>query len=101
MNYDVIIIGAGPAGLSFARSLGDTHLKILLIEKSSLADLKDPQEDGREIALTHLSVKLMKKLGAWDRIEARSISPLKKPAFSMVTRPILSILPVPQKAWKP
>ena len=78
MHYDVIIIGAGPAGLSFARSLGDTHLKILLIEKSSLADIKGPQEDEREIALTHLSVKLMKKLGAWNRIEARSISPLKK-----------------------
>jgi ubiquinone biosynthesis UbiH/UbiF/VisC/COQ6 family hydroxylase len=78
MNYDVIIIGAGPAGLSFARSLGDTHLKVLLIEKSSLADLKDPQEDGREIALTHLSVTLMKKLGAWNRIETHSISPIKK-----------------------
>ncbi len=78
MNYDVIIIGAGPAGLGFARSLGDTHLKILLLEKSSLADLKAPREDGREIALTHLSVKLMKKLGAWNRIEANSISPIKK-----------------------
>lgn len=78
MNYDVIIIGAGPAGLGFARSLGDTHLKILLIEKSPLADLKNPQEDGREIALTHLSVNLMKKLGAWNRIEVNSISPIKK-----------------------
>ena len=78
MNYDVIIIGAGPAGLSFARTLEDTNLKIALIEKSSLNDLKDPKEDGREIALTHLSVKLMKELGAWQRIEADSISPIKK-----------------------
>ncbi len=77
MNYDVIIIGAGPAGLSFARTLQDTNLKIALIEKSSLDDLKDPKEDGREIALTHLSVKLMKDLGAWQRIEADSISPIK------------------------
>jgi ubiquinone biosynthesis UbiH/UbiF/VisC/COQ6 family hydroxylase len=77
VNYDVIIIGAGPAGLSFARTLKESNLKIALIEKSSLDDLKDPQEDGREIALTHLSVKLMKELGAWDRIEANSISPIK------------------------
>ena len=78
MNYDVIIIGAGPAGLSFARCLKETHLKVALVEKSSLEDLKNPQEDGREIALTHLSVKLMKQLGAWQRIESESISPIKK-----------------------
>ncbi len=77
MNYDVIIIGAGPAGLSFARALKDTNLKIALIEKSSLDELKDPQEDGREIALTHLSVKLMKSMGAWNRIDPASISPIK------------------------
>lgn len=77
MNYDVIIIGAGPAGLSFARTLKDSNLKIALVEKSSLDDLKDPQEDGREIALTHLSVKLMKELGAWDRIDPDSISPIE------------------------
>lgn len=78
MDYDVIIIGAGPAGLSFARSLADTHLKIALIEKSGLDDLKDPVEDGREIALTHLSKKLMKKLGAWDRINADDIAFIKR-----------------------
>jgi ubiquinone biosynthesis UbiH/UbiF/VisC/COQ6 family hydroxylase len=78
MNYDVIIIGAGPAGLSFARTLKETNLKIALIERSSLDELKDPKEDGREIALTHLSVKLMKELGAWQRIEPESISPIKK-----------------------
>lgn len=77
MNYDVIIIGAGPAGLSFARSLEGSKLKIALIEKSSLDEIKDPKEDGREIALTHLSVKLMKELGAWNRIDTDSISLIK------------------------
>ncbi|MCK5919012.1 MAG: 5-demethoxyubiquinol-8 5-hydroxylase UbiM [Cocleimonas sp.] len=77
MDYDVIIIGAGPAGLSFARSLAETKLRILLIEKSPLDSIEDPAEDGREIALTHLSVKLMKQLGAWGRIDSDSISPIK------------------------
>ena len=77
MDYDVIIIGAGPAGLSFARTLEGSNLKIAVIEKSALDDIKDPQEDGREIALTHLSVKLMKELGAWGRIDTDSISPIK------------------------
>ena len=77
MDYDVIIIGAGPAGLSFARSLADTKLRILLVEKSPLATIENPAEDGREIALTHLSVKLMKELGAWERVDEESISPIK------------------------
>ncbi len=78
MKYDILIVGAGPAGLSFARSFKDTDLKILIIEKTSRNELADPPPDGREIALTHLSVKLMQKLGAWQRIPAESISPIRE-----------------------
>ncbi len=78
MNHDIIIIGAGPAGLSFARSLADTSLSILIVEKSPLSIISDPEPDGREIALTHLSVKLMQKLGAWSRIPAEDITLIKQ-----------------------
>jgi ubiquinone biosynthesis UbiH/UbiF/VisC/COQ6 family hydroxylase len=77
MNYDLIIVGAGPAGLSFARSLAGSGLKLLIIEKLSLEAIRNPVADGREIALTHLSVKLLKEIGAWDRIDADSISSIK------------------------
>jgi len=76
-NVDVIIVGAGPAGLSFARTLKGTDLKIVMIERASLESIQDPQEDGREIALTHATVKLMKDLGAWVRIKPELISPIK------------------------
>ena len=33
-QYDVIIVGAGPAGLSFACSLIDLNLKVLVVDKS-------------------------------------------------------------------
>jgi ubiquinone biosynthesis UbiH/UbiF/VisC/COQ6 family hydroxylase len=78
MNYDVVIIGAGPAGLSFAGSLADTNLNVLIIEKSSEDSLNNPAPDGREIALTHLSVKLLKELGAWSQIPSDGISPIKE-----------------------
>ena len=78
MEHDIIIIGAGPAGLSFARSFADTKLNILLVEKSSLANIREPEPDGREIALTHLSEKLMRNLGAWAYIPAEEITPIKK-----------------------
>lgn len=76
-NYDVIIVGAGPAGLSFARTLKGTNLKIGMIERAPLESIQHPQEDGREIALTHATVKLMKDLGAWGRIKPELISPIK------------------------
>ena len=68
MQHDIIIIGAGPAGLSFARSLADTGLRIVLIEKSPKNTLENPPYDGREIALTHLSHKIMNELGMWQLI---------------------------------
>jgi ubiquinone biosynthesis UbiH/UbiF/VisC/COQ6 family hydroxylase len=78
VNYDVIIIGAGPAGLSFACSLADTGLNVVIIEKSSRQSLATPDYDGRDIALTHLSVKLLKQLGAWARLSPDCISPIKE-----------------------
>ncbi|MCP4001237.1 MAG: 5-demethoxyubiquinol-8 5-hydroxylase UbiM [Gammaproteobacteria bacterium] len=77
MNYDIIIIGAGPAGLSFARSLKDSKLKLLVIEKAPAKAIQKPAPDGREIALTHLSEKLLKELDVWERISPESISPIK------------------------
>ena len=78
MNYDVIIIGAGPAGLALACSLKNTGLNILIIEKSTLDTIQDPVIDGRDIALTHLSRKLLTKQGVWSRIPATSVHPIRK-----------------------
>lgn len=77
-NYDVIVVGAGPAGLSFARSLATTGLHIAVVEQLPEAVLADPPVDGREIALTHLSVALLKKLDAWPRIPADAVSKIRE-----------------------
>ena len=55
MNYDIIVVGAGPAGLSFARCLGRSGLRVAIVEKLAEADLAAPKFDGRDIALTHQS----------------------------------------------
>ncbi len=67
-SFDIIVIGAGPAGLGFARALRDSGLEIALIETQSQAVLANPPEDGRDIALTHTSEKLMHDLGMWAHI---------------------------------
>ena len=78
MTYDIIIVGAGPAGLSFARSLANTGLQIALIEKQSREQLATPEFDGRDIALTHLSVRILKELGIWARFEPDDRPPIKE-----------------------
>ncbi|MCC7257226.1 MAG: 5-demethoxyubiquinol-8 5-hydroxylase UbiM [Gammaproteobacteria bacterium] len=94
MSFDIAIAGAGPAGLSLARALAPLDLKIALIERLPAAQLADPPFDGREIALTQLSAKLMRELGLWQRIDAAEISPLRSARvlngpspFAMVVEP--------------
>jgi ubiquinone biosynthesis UbiH/UbiF/VisC/COQ6 family hydroxylase len=78
MDYDIIIVGAGPAGLSLARSLADSGLRIAVIEKQSEAQLATPEFDGRDIALTHLSVRILKELGIWARFKASERPSIKE-----------------------
>ena len=77
MNYDIAIIGAGTSGLSFAKSLEDTGLKTIIIEKQDEAKLDNPPYDGREFAITHLSHKLLRDLDMWDHIDPDAISLIK------------------------
>ncbi|WP_321947555.1 5-demethoxyubiquinol-8 5-hydroxylase UbiM [Paraburkholderia sp. J10-1] len=76
MQADIVIVGAGPVGLCLARAFSGSGLKIVMVEQQCLADISEPQFDGREIALTQKSVRLMHKLGLWDRIEAHARAPL-------------------------
>jgi len=45
IECNVTVIGAGPAGLSFARSLADTSLNIVLLEKLP-AKITDSSQRG-------------------------------------------------------
>jgi len=78
MDYDIVVIGGGPAGLSFACSMSGLNLNVLLVEKSSLKSISKPKPDGREIALTHHSRKILIKLGVWALIDEAKVSPLKE-----------------------
>jgi ubiquinone biosynthesis UbiH/UbiF/VisC/COQ6 family hydroxylase len=77
MNVDIAIVGAGPAGLCLARSLADTGLSLLVIEQQSQDALQEPAFDGREIALTPRSVRILRDLGIWQRLGPADISPLR------------------------
>ena len=77
LNVDVAIIGAGPTGLCLAKALAESGLRIMVIERQAETTLSHPAFDGREIALTHHSAQLMRKLGLWEYIDPQAISLLR------------------------
>ena len=77
MEHDLLIVGAGPAGLSLARALRGSGLRTTLIEQSPLESLQKPAFDGREIALTQHSAEQLRQLGLWPRLGDENIAPLK------------------------
>jgi len=92
MDYDIVVIGGGPAGLSFACSMTSLDLNVLLVEKSTLESISKPKLDGREIALTHHSRKILIKLGVWTLIDKAEVSPLKEAkVFDGDSVPLLNI----------
>ncbi len=74
---DVVIIGAGPAGLCCALRLADQGQRVCVIERQSERSIAEPEFDGREIALTHRSVQTLQRIGVWPRIAAGEIAPLE------------------------
>ncbi|WP_019672444.1 5-demethoxyubiquinol-8 5-hydroxylase UbiM [Psychrobacter lutiphocae] len=77
-HSDIIVVGAGPAGLSFCRNLADTGLTITLIDPHTAEQLANAPFDGREIALTHPSKKIMQQLGIWQLVAEEDIHPLRQ-----------------------
>ncbi|MDE2561575.1 MAG: 5-demethoxyubiquinol-8 5-hydroxylase UbiM [Sphingomonadales bacterium] len=75
-SRSVIVIGAGPAGLAFARRLAGSGVSVTLIERQAIEAIADPKSDGREIALTWKSVNLLREMGVWPVIESAEAWPL-------------------------
>ena len=73
-KYDVIIIGSGPVGLSLAKSLSNESFSVCVIDRQTKDDLSNPAYDGREVAITHFSKRILKDIGSWDLIEHSCIS---------------------------
>ena len=78
MEFDIVIAGGGPAGLSFATALSGSGLRVAVVERQAESDLADPAFDGREIALTYRSVATLRALGAWDHIPEEHVSAMRE-----------------------
>ena len=78
IKFDIVVVGAGPAGIAFACGFVGTNIKVAIIDKLPREVIANPKIDGREIALTHHSVEILKKLNVWRYISNKSISVIKE-----------------------
>ena len=76
-SVDVGVVGAGPAGLCFARSLAASGLSVGIIEQQPRQALAEAAFDGREIALTHASRQILQTLGIWEQLPSAEVAELR------------------------
>jgi ubiquinone biosynthesis UbiH/UbiF/VisC/COQ6 family hydroxylase len=77
MDYDIIVIGAGPSGATFVSGLADAGLRIAMIDQQKRETLVDPAYDGRDIALSQRTVDILKQCGIWQQIPDTEVSPIR------------------------
>ena len=77
-DADVLIVGRCPAGLALPAALSGPGLQCTIIEQQSRTVLDAPQDDGREIALTHRARRVMNALGIWQRLSEECVSPMRE-----------------------
>ena len=78
MNSDIIVVGAGPAALSLARSMKSSSLSVRLLEQAPEQAISKAKFDGRDIALTHASKSLLEQLGVWQNLDPAQVHPIRK-----------------------
>ncbi|GAA5444008.1 ubiquinone hydroxylase UbiM [Microbulbifer sp. NBRC 101763] len=77
LQTDIAIVGAGPAGLALAVMLARRDIRVTLLERQGEETLGNPDDDGREIALTHKSVRILESLGVWQRLRDDEVGVLQ------------------------
>lgn len=77
-DADVVIVGGGIIGETFACLLGQAGLKVILLDAGvrQLNSLK--KVDARVFAITRASEQILKKAGAWRRINENDIACFRK-----------------------
>lgn len=74
-EYQVVIVGGGLVGASLAVALGQSGVRVAVIEATALSADQQPNYDDRSIALAQGSQQIFSGLGLWERLETQ-VSPI-------------------------
>ncbi len=76
-ELDVLIVGGGLVGASLACALGETRLRVGLVEAVALRSESQPSYDERVIALSWGSRLILAGMGVWPAV-AREAEPIRE-----------------------
>ncbi|KZV66285.1 ubiquinone biosynthesis hydrox [Peniophora sp. CONT] len=87
VNYDVVIVGGGPAGLALASALASSphtkgQLDVAIVEAGDLSKIREWQMPGdaysnRVSSLTNISEDFLKSAGIWRHIAQERTCPIE------------------------
>jgi 2-octaprenyl-6-methoxyphenol hydroxylase len=69
---DVLIVGAGPVGMTLARALTGAGVDVVVIDRQAPAELTALPYDGRAWALAPASRRALQAIGVWPDLAARA-----------------------------
>lgn len=76
--YDIIITGGGMVGLTLACALGNSRLKVAVLEAFELPEISPEDDyDLRVSAISRASQQVFTSVGAWEGMKARRVSPFE------------------------
>ena len=76
MDYDLIVVGAGPVGASLARAARDLSVALVGHERRAPQSNDGGAFDARVYALSPGNAAFLRGLGAWQRIPAARVQPV-------------------------
>ena len=78
LQVDIVIVGGGMVGATLACALGDTELRVILLEAGNgHYELPEQGYELRVSAITRASQRIFETLGVWPGIVARRVSPYR------------------------
>ena len=77
-DADVVVVGGGIIGGTFACLLGQAGIKVILLDAGVRQVNSLKKVDARVFAITRASEQILKKAGAWRRIQENDIACFRK-----------------------
>jgi 2-polyprenylphenol 6-hydroxylase len=75
-DYDVIVVGAGIVGASFALALKESGLKLALVETGAQAPPPQLELDNRVYAISPGRAAFLTDLGVWQALDPARVTPI-------------------------